>query len=193
MVSHFENTHTEEFCNVRRFLHYVEANVSADVLTGIFSDGKLLQMTIRSICVLDGDHHSDMQKCIIALPGQKAPEQFLADYATELYNADDPFWVDSAIIGRGYSKATYRSFRQEIDEFETSMQVMQANGESIKGKRRDFYKDFFRRNENFFDLLLKHWLRNPDKRTQVDKFYQEFRSMFKKVAPYNEIDANMWK
>lgn len=193
LVSHFENTHTEEFCNVRRFLHYVEANVSADVLTGIFSDGKLLQMTIRSICVLDGDHHSDMQKCIIALPGQKAPEQFLADYATELYNADDPFWVDSAIIGRGYSKATYRSFRQEIEEFETSMQVMQANGESIKGKRRDFYKDFFRRNENFFDLLLKHWLRNPDKRTQVDKFYQEFRSMFKKVAPYNEIDANMWK
>lgn len=193
LIAYFEQTHLDAFANVRRFLHYVGAKVSADVLTDIFSDGKLLQMTMRSICVLDGDHHSDMQKCIIALPGRKAPEQFLSDYAKELYENDDPFWIDPAVTSRGYSKTIYRSYRQEIELFEENMRVMRENHESTKGKRREFYKELFKRQENFFDLLLKHWLHNPAKQSEIDKFYDEFRAMFKKVAPYNEIDPNMWK
>jgi len=193
LVAHFEATHHDQFCNVRRFLHYVGAKAGADVLTSIFSDGKLLQMTICSICILDGDHNSDMSKCIIALPGGKAPEQFLADYATELYDTNDPFWTEEAIINRGYSKATYRSFKQEVVDFEESVRVMQQNDESIKGRRREFYKNFFEKHKNFFDLLLKHWLHNPTKQGEVNRFYNEFRSMFKKVAPFNGIDANMWK
>lgn len=70
---------------------------------------------------------------------------------------------------------------------------MQANQESTKGKRREFYKDFFKKYENFYDVLLKHWLHNPGKKAEVDKFYNEFRAVFKKVAPYNEIDSKLWK
>lgn len=193
LISYFESTRTADFCNVRRFLHFVSAKVSADVLTAIFSDGKLLQMTMRSICILDGDHISDLSKCIVALPGKNAPEQFLAEYATELYVKNDPFWMDQAIVSRGYGKNTYRVFKQEIDDFEESVRVMQANQESTKGKRREFYKEFFKKYENFYDVLLKHWLHNPGKKAEVDKFYNEFRAVFKKVAPYNEIDSKLWK
>ena len=193
LVTHFEQTYPNEFCNVRRFLYYVGAKASADVLTGIFSDGKLIHMTMCSICVLDGDHQSNMRDCIIALPGKKAPEQFLTDYAHELYTTDDSFWTTDTIINRGYSKAFYRSFRQEVDDFEEKIRVMQQNSESTKGERRKFYKDFFKKYENFFDLLLKHWLRNPTKQNEIEKFYKEFRAMFRKVAPFNDIDANMWR
>ena len=193
IISYFETIHEEEFCNVRRFLYFVEAKIGADVLTGIFGDGKLLQMTMRSICFLDGDHQSDMQKCIVALPGKASPEQFLADYASELYESDDAFWTDQRIVSRGFSKTTYRSFRQEIDSFNEMLQEMKDKKESTKGKKREFYKALFAKNKLFFELLLKHWLHNPDKKTEIDRFYGEFRAMFKKVAPYNEIDPNMWK
>lgn len=193
LITYFEEIHIDEFCNIRRFLHYVSAKVSAEVLRDIFSDSKLLNMTIRSICVLDGDHNSDLQNCMIALPGKKAPEQFLSDYAHDLYKNDDPFWTDPAIINRGYSKATYRSFRKEIDDFENSINIAVQEGGSTKGKRRAFFKDLFKNHENFFDLLLKHWLHNPSNKAEIDKFYNGFHSLFKKVAPYNDINGNLWR
>ena len=192
LISYFEQIHEDEFCNVRRFLYYVGAKIGADVLESIFGDGKLLQMTMRSICIVDGDHQSNMQNCTIALPGGAAPEQFLSDYATELYESDDPFWTDSAIVSRGVSKATYRSFKQEIESFNVFIQELRDNNESTKGKKREFYKELFKKHKLFFELLLKHWLHNPENQPEINRFYREFRSVFKKVAPYNEIDPNMW-
>ena len=150
-------------------------------------------MTMRSICFVDGDHRSDLGKCIVALPGNASPEEFLIDYASALYELDDPFWTDQNIINRGISKATYRSFKQEIDSFNESLQRMQDNKESTKGRRREFNKKLFKDNRLFFELLLKHWLHNQDNKAEIDRFYSEFRAMFKKVAPYNEIDPNMWR
>ena len=193
LVAYFEEVHADVFCNIRRFLYYAKAKAGADVLESIFTDDKLLQMTMRSICVVDGDHNSNLGRCIIALPGGAAPEQFLANYAKDLYEADDPFWTDRAIVDRGYSKATYRAFKQEIDDFEASLEVMRQNGESTKGKKREFYKTFFQRHESFYDVLLKHWLHNPSKQEEIERFYNEFRNLFKKVAPYNEINANLWQ
>ena len=192
LITYFEEIHPAEFGNIRKYLYYVGAKVSAEVLSSIFSDNKLLQMTMRSICVLDGDHGSDLRNCIVSLPGKKAPEQFLADYADYLYRTDDVFWTERAIVNRGYSKATYRSFKNEIDEFEESYRVMQQNGVSTKGKRREFYKTFFKKHENFYDLLLKHWLNNPSNRQEIDRVYNELRSVFKKVALYNDINPNVW-
>ena len=193
LISYFENEYKEAFCNVRRFLHFVDAKIGAEVLTSIFGDGKLLQMTMRSICILDGDHSSDLSKCIVALPGHASPEQFLVDYAAKIYEADDAFWTDQAIVNRGFSKATYRTFRSKIDAFNETLKEKQENKQSTKGDKREFYKNLFEENKLFFEMLLKHWLHNPENKDEIDHFYADFRAAFKKVAPYNEIDPNMWK
>lgn len=193
LVTYFEEIHANDFCNIRRFLYNAKAKAGADVLESIFTDDKLLQMTMRSICVVDGDHSSNLKRCIVALPGGAPPEQFLAKYAEDLYKSDDPFWTDRAIVDRGYSKATYRVFKQEIDDFDASIEAMHRNGQSTKGKKREFYKTFFQRHENFYDVLLKHWLHNPKNKDEIERFYNEFRSLFKKVAPYNEINSKLWK
>lgn len=60
------------FRNALSFFHFVHAKIGADNLYSIFSDSKLLHTTIRSICILDGDHDSDLKNCIISLPGNKS-------------------------------------------------------------------------------------------------------------------------
>lgn len=193
LLTYFDDVKKDEVCGVRRFLHFVNAKAGADVLTGIFSDSKLLQITMRSICILDGDHQSNFSNCIIALPGGKAPEQFLIEYAEQLYQDDDPFWIEKEIIRRGYGKPFYREFKSEIEKFEADQLTKKNNGESTKGERREFNKMFFLKHENFFDLLIRHWLYNANNQTDIMKFYSGFRSLFKKIAPYNAIDPSIWK
>lgn len=81
--------------------HKVLTNISAENLTGIFTDGKLLHTTMRSICILDGDHSSDITNFIVALPGKAAPEAVLLNYAEKLYDADDSFWRDRTMVDDG--------------------------------------------------------------------------------------------
>jgi len=193
LISYFEKTHLNEFGDVRRFLHFVRAKAGADVLTGIFTDTKIPQMVLKSICILDGDHNSDMHNCIISLPGHKSPEQFLIDYAYKLYDDDSSFWIDPVVTSRGISKLYYQEFKAEIDQFEEKIQAYHEDEVSTKGMRRDFNKELFKKHKLLFDLLLKHWLHNPDNATEINRFYYEMRAMFKKVAPYNDIDSNIWK
>lgn len=60
-----------EFTKARHFFHNVQTNIGAENLIGIFTDSKLLRITMRSICILDGDHNPDISNCITALPGKK--------------------------------------------------------------------------------------------------------------------------
>lgn len=196
LVSYFQETHTDEFCRVPRFFHYVLTNISAENLTGIFTDSKLLRMTMRSICILDGDHDTDVRNCIVALPSHdhESPEKLLIHYAKKLYDKDDGFWVDSTIIGRGYGKLYYREHvAEKVQEFERKLQAVQMSGGSTKGMPREFYKKLFNDNREFFGLLFKHWLHNDENKSIIEKFYADFRIVFKKVAVYNEINPNEWK
>ena len=73
LFDYYQKTYPE-FRNVSGLFHKVLTNISAENLTGIFTDSKLLHTTMRSICVLDGDHKSDLTNFIVALPGKAAPE-----------------------------------------------------------------------------------------------------------------------
>src|SRR5699024_3856535 len=110
---------------------------------------------------------------IIALPGKnhfkgetgKSPEKLLFDYAEELFNKDNNFWSNNTISSRGYSKEWYLDkIKVPIDKFEKE----EKNGKN-KEKKRQFNKKLFNDQRDFFDLL------------------------FKKVAPYNVIDKNLWQ
>lgn len=192
LFDYFQNEYSE-FRNVCGLFYKVLTNISAENLKGIFTDGKLLHTTMRSICILDGDYNSDLTNFIIALPGKAAPETVFLKYAETLYVTDDSFWKDRTIVDKGYTKNYYiNSIKNKVDEFEKEIEGLRKKGESIKGKRRDFNKKIFNKNRNFFKLLIKHWIHNPQNKAEIDRFYKELRTLFFKVAPYHEINPKEW-
>ena len=192
LFSHYNNE-SEDFRNACRFFHQVHTNIGAENLVGIFTDSKLLRTTMRSICILDGDHNSDISNCIIALPGKKAPEQLLLDYAEQLYVEDDPFWIQRTIVDKGYGKMYYISqIQTPVREFREEMDRKREGEESTKGKTREFNKKLFCNQKTFFELLFKHWLHNPVNKPEVDRFFNELHTLFLKVAHYHEINPKEW-
>ena len=194
LLNYFSEIHPEEFRGINRFFHFVHANIGAENLIGIFTDSKLLRTTIRSICILDGDHNSDMSNCILALPGNDCPEEVLFSYAQKLYEEDDCFWTQSIIIEKGFGKIYYLSnIKTKIDDNKQIIEQYRSSGQSTKGKRREFNKKLFNDNLTFFKLLYKHWLHNIDNQECIEKFYNNFRSLFKKMSHYQAINPNEWK
>lgn len=82
--------------------------------------------------------------------------------------------------------------KNEVDSFGTQLDRMRNSGETSKGKRREFNKRLFNDNRNFFILLFKHWINNPENKSEVDRFYRELHTLFLKVAPYHEISPKEW-
>lgn len=197
MLDYFTEEHSEEFSPVRHLFHLVNANLSANSLMDIFRDSKILRMTMSSICVLDGDHKSELENCIIALPGKNhesssrglSPEQLLLEYAQIVYDDYDDFWEHHLVINSGFSKHQYMdAINRPWEKFQRN----ESNG-SVKVKRREFVKKLFNKEKIFFELLFKHWLHNPHNKRTIDNFYDELKKLFKKVAMYNEINPNDWK
>lgn len=196
MFNYFSDN-KQGFSSVHNLFYFVDACIGADSLKKIFEDSKILRMTMGSICVLDGDHTSDFSNCIIALPGKNklnapaglSPEQLLLEYAQMLYDADDVFWKDHAIVDKGYSKPYYL---EHISEPWRQFQESEKKGIANK-KRRVFVKELFNTKKTFFELLFKHWLHNPENANILNKFYCDLKTLFKKVAIYNGINPDEWK
>lgn len=192
LFDYYQKTYSE-FRNVSGLFHKVLTNISAENLTGIFTDSKLLHTTMRSICVLDGDHKSDITNFIVALPGKAAPEAVLLNYIEKLYNDDDPFWRERTIVDKGYTKNYYiTNIKNIVDNFEADLVRLHENGESAKGKRRAFNKKLFNDNQNFFKLVFKNWIHNPTNKSEIERFYNELHILFLKVAPYHGINPKEW-
>ena len=195
ILSYFENEGSyKEFIEIRRFFHLVDTNIGANNLKGIFNDTRLLRTTMKAICILDGDQNKNIGNCIITLPGQAAPEKLLIDYATKLLDDDDIFWRDQMISNKGYNKMWYReNIKDKETNFNAELEQRTANGQSNRGCEREFYKKMYNDNKSFFELLYKHWLRNSDNQVEIDSFYKDLNTMFKKVSTYNEINPNEWE
>ncbi|MBQ3524440.1 MAG: AAA family ATPase [Clostridia bacterium] len=192
LFSYYNEKH-DEFKNASRFFHLVLTNIGAENLSGIFTDSKLLRTTMRSICILDGDHGSDISNCITALPGKKSPEKLLIDYAEQLFNDDDTFWIERTIVDKGYSKTYYiNEIKNKVTDFEEELETCKKNTKSTKGKTREFYKELFTNNRTFFELLFKHWIHNPANQLEIDRFYKELHTLFLKVSHYHEINPKEW-
>ena len=193
LIFSYFSQHKDNFSSVQRYFHFVHTNISAENLTGIFSDSKLLRTTMKSICILDGDHKSDLTNCIIALPGKDSPEEFLLKYAKTLYDTDDEFWLARVVVDKNYGKFYYiDNIVTPVNEFNAKYQKCKDSGQSTKGMTREFNKDLFNKNKVFFELLFKHWLNNPINASELDSFYKNLKIMFRKVSTYNEISPNLW-
>ena len=148
---------------------------------------------MSSICILDGDKGSNLRYNIVALPGQKSPEEWLIEYARELDKRDDDFWRDEAILNRGYGKPTFKS---EIDgkfnKIDEDLVIRKEEGESIHSLRRRKYKSAFNEYQDFFRFVLFNWINNPENSVELSRFCNEFHSMFLKVSEYHGIDKEAW-
>lgn len=179
---------------VENSLHLVDCSIGADNLKTIFSDPHLKETSLKSICVLDGDHNPDLHKGIISLPGQKAPEQLIFEHCEKTYNDDDSsFWENEDIINNGFSKELYLTIiRPKLLSIEGKIQQKKDNGESISGLRRSLNKELFNSHIEFFRMITRNWLGNPENQKSLAYFYTGLQQLFFKVTSTNGIDRKIW-
>ncbi|MEF7705149.1 hypothetical protein, partial [Bacillus thuringiensis] len=146
------------FSKIRRFLHLVECKVGADNLVTIFNDASLIETTVKSICVLDGDKSVNINRCLLKLPGVVSPEVICFKYIEELNaNDDKSFWADRTIIDLGYTKTKYLSdIRFDITSIETKIEGVKKITGTAKGMARQLNKDVFEKHREFFELVFRH-------------------------------------
>ena len=151
---------------------------------------------MQSICILDGDqkNKADYGKYIIALPGDKSPEELIFDYSISLSKTNDPFWDEEAVQRLGFYKTTFvDNIKPDIDNISNEIKKIKEEGESTKGKTRELNKNVFKKHISFFILLYKHWVNNPTNKKQMDKFYKDLQIMFQKTARFHAIDPRLWE
>ncbi len=196
MFDYYEREYKDKFRSVRGLFHFVDANISSDNLYNIFDDSKLLRSTMRSICILDGDQHEkhNLTNHVIVLPGKVAPETLIFNYVKELYDNDDPFWLDSTIQELGYTKTYYRdNIKSNIENIEKKIQEKKDKGETTKGIRREENKKLFNDYKRFFELVIKNWIESALNRNELTKFYNDLKILFRKVSEFHDISSKEWK
>lgn len=182
-----------EFNGVFGFFHKVEANIGANNLKSMFGDRYLLETTMKYICVLDGDQSSNLSNQIITLPGNCSPEILVMNYSKKMYSEDSKFWIDPMVIEYGCGKIYFRdTVLPEIDSIEQRLQELKNAGESTHGVERELRKKVFNNYKNFFTFVMKFWISSNENKQEVEKFYQNLYSMFKKVAEFYGINSSLW-
>lgn len=184
----------KNFSKIRRFFHLVECKVGADNLVSIFSDSSLLDTTIKSICVLDGDKKLDINRCTIKLPGDKSPEVICFEHAEHLYQSDDRgFWRDATIRELGYTKTKFLSdIREDISSIEEKVKLVKEITGSGKGVARDLNKKRFEKHREFFELVFRDWISDEKNREDISRFYSNLKITFFKVSMANGIEKKEW-
>lgn len=184
----------KNFSKIRRFFHLVECKVGADNLVSIFNDNSLLDTTLKSICVLDGDKKTNLTRCTIKLPGDKSPEVICFEHAEHLYISDDRnFWHDNTIRSLGYTKTKFLSdIRGDISSIEEKIQQVKEITGSSKGVARELNKKRFEKHQEFFDLVFRDWISDEANREEISKFYNELKAVFFKVSMANGIEKKEW-
>ena len=181
------------FSQVRRFFHYVEANIGADNLRSIFSDSYLLKSTMKYICILDGDQRVNFDHYTITLPGGASPEKVIMDYAIYLFDNDAPFWTAPTILELNYGKVYFRdNIKPDIEKISETLQELKNAGERTHGVERDLRKKVFLNHQRFFILLFKQWISDPENLDTIQRFYKNLNIMFKKVAEFYGINPQLW-
>lgn len=192
LFDYFEEIYSE-FAQIRSFFHFVNANIGANNLQAIFSDTYLLKTTMKYICILDGDQNGDLKKYTITLPGDASPEKVIMSYALVIYESDSTFWTADTILELNYGKLYFRdNIKSDIEQIDLQLQKLHSQGKSIHGVERQLRKETFIKNQRFFEMLFKYWVRDDENSDNIAKFYKQLNTMFKKVSEFYGIDSRLW-
>lgn len=184
----------DDFVKARNYFYIADIKMSCEALRNIFNDSQILRATMRSICILDGDQNQCITNQIIALPGGNNPEEIAFDIAEALYdNRVDAFWQHPDIKAFGYEITFFRDYiKPDIDRIYNKLEEMKKEEESTHGVKRVMTKAVFNDYKEFFECVYKYWIRLPDNKHDIEKFFSQLKILFKKVASYNDINPREW-
>ncbi|WP_241597238.1 ATP-dependent nuclease [Rosenbergiella epipactidis] len=83
-IFNFWITKKPELAAIKNCFHLVDCSIGANNLKTIFDDPFLMETSLKSICIYDGDHQGDIRKSTISLPGKKSPEEFILDHCEKI-------------------------------------------------------------------------------------------------------------
>lgn len=148
IFNYLKEVDSNGFGRVVSYFHMVKANVGSEVLEQILEDKYLQKTTLSNvICIIDGDHNTNLGKNIIALPGKNNPEQLLFSY---LENINDGFWREPIMIEHGFIKSYYiDNILPDIKAIEESIEQAKNESKSTKGIEEKNKKKFLKNTLNF--------------------------------------------
>jgi len=182
------------FSRIYPLLYLANIKISCEALKNIFCDSQLLRATMRSICILDGDAQNNLSNHIMILPGGTNPEEVAFTISDSLYDKKTKeFWQHPDIKEFGYEITYYRdNIKPEIERIYSTIDKLKSDNKSIHGVKRELIKEVYQKYQEFFECVFKYWIRQPENQVEVDKFFMNLRTLFKKVARYNDINPKEW-
>ncbi|PAW37625.1 AAA family ATPase [Pantoea vagans] len=193
-IFNFWITKKPELAVIRNCFHLVDCSIGANNLKTIFDDPLLMETSLKSICIFDGDHQGDIRKSTISLPGKNSPEEFILDHCEKiLREGDEKFWKNPDIYNQGFTRDYYiteiqpliHSIRNEYDN-------MKDNEESTHGFKRKKYKKLFNEHRNYFTMVTINWIKRPENQKELEFFYNGLKQLFYKVVVQNNISKFKW-
>ncbi|AUJ83190.1 AAA family ATPase [Enterobacter cancerogenus] len=187
--------HDKSFNLVRRFFHLVPSKIGADNLATIFKDPYLLETSLKSICILDGDKSNSLERCTMKLPGKESPEVMFFKYIEQIYTKNDTsFWRNKNITKQGYTKQKFLSdIRPDILAINAKIEEFKAKNGTTKGIERELNKTIFNKHINLFRLVILHWLQNDENNDEILSFARNLEKLFYKVCIPNGIERKEWQ
>lgn len=181
----------ESIRNIAPYLYKVNTKMSAANLKTLFEDKYLMESTMKSICILDGDQNNDISNMIITLPGNKSLENEMIDFLQELVSNDSHLLKNQHLYKMGYQqKIIKQKIIDKVNKFREMQKAKREGGISTKGNEREFNKKLYNDHKMFFVLLIKIWMKKHEK--EIGKFYNNLRTMFYKSSEFHLIDKKLW-
>ncbi|EKL9633685.1 ATP-binding protein [Salmonella enterica] len=183
-----------ELAAVRDCFHLVNCSIGANNLKTIFDDPFLMETSLKSICIYDGDHQGDVRKSTISLPGKKSPEEFILEHCETVLKEDDAsFWRNPDIYNLGFTKDYYLTEIQPlINTIKMQYESMKENSESTHGYKRAKYKKLFNDHRNYFTMITRNWIVRAENQKELEFFYNGLKQLFYKVMIQNNISNVKW-
>lgn len=188
------------FKNIRSYFHLVEANIGSEVLQNLFTDKIMSRTTMNAICILDGDQSPDnsdelslfIQKNMICLPGNANPEQVIYNYLEQSIDNND-FWKQHVLTGKAFTKYYYiTNLQPKIHEINDLIEKRDQKQCVEPGQIRKKQKALFREYQEIIEVVFNLWVSDKNNYSQLEAFYNQLYSVFKRVSNYNGIDSNFW-
>lgn len=187
-------TKKPELAVIRSCFHLVDCSIGADNLKTIFDDPFLMETSLKSICIYDGDHQGDIRKSTISLPGKKSPEEFILDHCEKILNEEDElFWKNPDIYNQGFTRDYYLTeIQPQINSIKKEYNDLKESDESTHGFKRKKYKKLFNDHRTYFTMVTINWIMRPENQKELEYFYNGLRQLFYRVFVQNNISNIKW-
>lgn len=199
LFNHFEKSYTN-FTKVRRYFSIVDASFSSEAIRILFKRSNIARRNLPAIAILDGDQtisKPDVNDNITALPGNMSPERLIYKICKDLKNDKsdqvDVFWNNvEDDLGFTYDFMT-KNIIPRFENLDLKLETMKTNGTSTKGIYREESKKIFEDFNYESEKLFEYWISLEENKSEVDKYYNNFKIAFYKVCEYHGLPTSVWK